>query len=68
MMGILGVFIVTAGHWLSDLAYYFFVSFMVQRNEKYINPHQKKISIILGVFMTLLAAYFLIQSIKQLIL
>jgi len=64
IMGIIGVFIVTAGHWLSDLAYYFFVSFMVQRNEKYINPHQKKISMILGVFMVLLAAYFLVQSIQ----
>ena len=68
IMGIVGVFIVTAGHWLSDLAYYFFVSFMVQRNDKYINPHQKMISIILGVFMILLAAYFLIQGIQQLVL
>jgi predicted transporter len=58
---------VTAGHWLSDLVYYSFVSFMVHRHEKYINPHQKKISIILGVFMAFLGAYFLVQSVQQLI-
>ena len=68
VMGIMGVFIVTAGHWLSDLAYYSFVSFMVNRHEKYINPHQKTISIVLGVFMALLGTYFLIQSIQQLVL
>lgn len=68
IMGIMGVFIVTAGHWLSDLAYYSFVSFMVHRHERYINPHQKTISIVLGVFMALLGAYFLIQSIQQLVL
>jgi threonine/homoserine/homoserine lactone efflux protein len=68
VMGIMGVFIVTAGHWLSDLAYYSFVSFMVHRHERYINPHQKTISIVLGVFMALLGAYFLIQSVQQLVL
>jgi threonine/homoserine/homoserine lactone efflux protein len=68
VMSIMGVFIVTAGHWLSDLAYYSFVSFMVHRHERYINPHQKTISIVLGVFMALLGAYFLIQSIQQLVL
>jgi threonine/homoserine/homoserine lactone efflux protein len=68
VMGIMGVFIVTAGHWLSDLAYYSFVSFMVHRHERYINPHQKTISIVLGVFMAFLGAYFLIQSIQQLVL
>ena len=68
VMGIMGVFIVTAGHWLSDLAYYSFVSFMVHRHERYINPHQETISIVLGVFTALLGAYFLIQSIQQLVL
>jgi len=67
VMGIMGTVIVTAGHWLSDLAYYSFVSFMVNRHEKYINPHQKTISIVLGVFIILLGAYFLIRSAQQLI-
>jgi threonine/homoserine/homoserine lactone efflux protein len=67
VMGIMGAVIVTAGHWLSDLAYYSFVSFMVNRHEKYINPHQKTISIVLGVFIILLGAYFLIRSAQQLI-
>jgi threonine/homoserine/homoserine lactone efflux protein len=67
VMGIMGAVTVTAGHWLSDLAYYSFVSFMVNRHEKYINPHQKTLSIVLGVFMACLGAYFLIQSVQQLI-
>jgi threonine/homoserine/homoserine lactone efflux protein len=67
VMGMMGVFVVTAGHWLSDLAYYSFVSFMVHRHEKYINPHQKKISMVLGLFMALLGAYFLIQTIQRLV-
>lgn len=62
IMGIMGVVIVTAGHWLSDFAYYVFVSFMVYRHEKYINPHQREISILLGIFMASLGTYFLAQG------
>jgi len=68
MMSIIGVLVVTAGHWLADLIYYSFVSFAVKRNEKHIVPHQKAIAIVLGVFMMLLGTYFLIQSIQQLLL
>jgi len=67
-MGVMGVVIVTAGHWLSDFVYYFFVSFMVHRHEKYITPHQREISILLGVFLALLGAYFLIQGLQQLVI
>jgi len=67
-MGIIGVVIVTAGHWFSDFAYYIFVSFIVHRQKRYINPHQKEISVILGVFMALLGAYFLVEGLQQLIL
>jgi threonine/homoserine/homoserine lactone efflux protein len=66
MLSIMGVVAVTAGHWLADLAYYGFVSFMVHRHERYINPHQKKMSIILGSFMAALGVYFLIQGLQQL--
>ena len=68
MMSIIGVLVVTAGHWLADLIYYSFVSFAVKRNELHIVPHQKAIAIVLGVFMMLLGTYFLIQSIQQLLL
>jgi len=68
MMSIIGVLVVTAGHWLADLIYYSFVSFAVKRNEQHIVPHQKAIAIVLGVFMMLLGMYFLIQSIQQLLL
>lgn len=68
MMSVIGVLVVTAGHWLADLIYYSFVSFAVKRNEQHIVPHQKAIAIVLGVFMMLLGTYFLIQSIQQLLL
>jgi threonine/homoserine/homoserine lactone efflux protein len=68
IMSVVGVVTVTAGHWLADLGYYFFISFMVHRHERYINPHQKKMSIILGTFMALLGVNFLIQGLKQLTL
>jgi small neutral amino acid transporter SnatA (MarC family) len=67
VMGLLGAAIVTFGHWLSDLAYYTLVSFMVHRNERYINPHHKAISTILGFFMSLLGTYFVLQGIQQLL-
>ena len=67
MMSVVGVLVVTAGHWLSDLAYYSFVSFAVKRNEKHIVPHQRTVATVLGVFMMLLGAYFLIQSVQQLL-
>jgi len=66
-MGITGVAIVTMGHWLSDFAYYVFVSFVVHRHERYINPRQKEISIVLGIFMASLGVYFLVQGLQRLI-
>ena len=68
MMSVVGVLVVTAGHWLADLAYYSFVSFAVKRNEQHIVPHQKTLAIVLGVFMMLLGAYFLFQSVQQFLL
>lgn len=38
VMGILGVVLVTAGHWLSDFGYYVFVSFIMHRHASYVNP------------------------------
>lgn len=67
VMSTIGVLVVTIGHWLSDLAYYFFVSFMVHRHEKYLSPHQREISIALGIFMALLGTYFLVQSLQKLV-
>ncbi len=68
MMSLFGILVVTAGHWLSDLAYYSFVSFAVKRNEQHLVPHQKTIAIVLGVFMMILGTYFLVQSAQQLLL
>jgi len=68
VMGVTGIITVTLGHWLSDFAYYTFVSLMVHRHEKYINPHLRQLSILLGVFIALLGAYFLTQALQQLLL
>ena len=59
-LGILGVVLVTAGHWLSDLAYYLFVSFVVHWRSGYVSP--RRISLLLGLFMVALGAYFLAQG------
>ncbi len=66
MMNVAGVLVVTIGHWMADLAYYSFVSFAVKRNEQHIMPHQKAVAGVLGIFLLLLGAYFLIQSVQTL--
>jgi threonine/homoserine/homoserine lactone efflux protein len=67
VMGILGVVLVTAGHWLADLGYYGFVSFVMHRHASYVNPKQRQISIILGLFLTALGTYFLEQGLEKLL-
>ena len=67
VMGIIGIVIVTIGHWLGDLTYYTLVSYIIHKYGKYINPWQRKISIILGLFVVILGIYFIIQgTIRQL--
>ena len=67
VMGILGVVLVTLGHWMADFAYYIFVSYVAHRHASYINPRQRKISILLGLFVTALGLYFLEQGLEKLI-
>lgn len=62
LMGTIGIALVTLGHWLSDFTYYIFVSYVVNKHERYINPRQRLITTILGSFMTLLGVYFLLQG------
>jgi LysE type translocator. len=59
VMGTLGILIVTAGHWLSDLTYYAIISYAIYKYGKYINPWQRQIRIILGLFLSALGIYFL---------
>ncbi len=59
-LGWLGVILVTVGHWLSDFAYYLFVSFAVHWRSDLIRP--KRVSAPLGLFMIALGAYFLAQG------
>lgn len=62
VMGNLGIAIVTIGHWMADLVYYTFISYVIYKYEKYINPWQKQLSLILGLFVALLGTYFIIQA------
>ena len=68
VMGIAGVVLVTAGHWLADFGYYGFVSFVMHRHASYVNPRQRHISVLLGLFLTALGIYFLEQGLEKLIL
>lgn len=65
LMGAIGIVLVTLGHWLSDFVYYIVVSFVVHKHGEYINPRQREISIILGIFMSLLGVYFLTQGLQS---
>jgi len=62
LLGITGIATVTMGHWLADLTYYTLISYMVHKYGKYINPWQRKISIILGLFVAILGICFIIQG------
>jgi len=62
LMGILGVVIFTMGHWLADLVYYALVSYTTYKSGKYINPWQRQMAIILGLFVAALGLYFTIQG------
>jgi len=53
------------GHWLADLVYYAFVSYMTYKSGKYINPWQRQLAIILGLFVAILGLYFIIQGIVK---
>lgn len=65
IMGMLGIVVVTIGHWLADLAYYTLVSYLIYKYGKYINPWQKQIAIVLGLFIALLGTYFIIQGVTK---
>lgn len=67
VMGIMGVVLVTLGHWLADFGYYVFISFIVHRHTSCVNPRQRQISVILGLFLTALGVYFLEQGLEKLI-
>jgi threonine/homoserine/homoserine lactone efflux protein len=62
LMGTIGIATVTIGHWLADLAYYTFTSYIIYRYGKYINPWQRQMSIILGLFVAMLGICFIIQG------
>lgn len=67
VMSLAGVVLVTAGHWLSDFAYYVFVSIMIHRHRKTVIPHQLLISRLLGGFLTVLGGYFFVDALARLL-
>ena len=64
IMGVLGVLLVTLGHWASDFGYYAFVSYMINRHKKFVNPHQHLITMILALFMVFLGVIFCKQGLE----
>ncbi|MEM3626766.1 MAG: LysE family transporter [Candidatus Bathyarchaeia archaeon] len=65
VMGTLGILIVTAGHWLSDLTYYTIISYAIYKYGKYINPWQRQIATLLGIFLSALGVYFLFLGVTK---
>lgn len=64
LTGTTGIVIVTIGHWLADLTYYTLISYIIYKFGKYINPRQRQMSMILGLFVAILGIYFMILGIK----
>ncbi|MBS7623131.1 LysE family transporter, partial [Candidatus Bathyarchaeota archaeon] len=66
VLGVVGVVLVTAGHWLSDFLYYILISMLVHRHRRVIFPHQLLLPRVLGVLMVLLGLYFLVDALPML--
>ncbi|MEM2937519.1 MAG: LysE family transporter [Candidatus Bathyarchaeia archaeon] len=62
LLGNIGIITVTAGHWLADLTYYALISYMVYKYGKFFIPRRRQISLLLGVFVAVLGAYFIING------
>jgi len=62
LAGSLGIATVTIGHWLADLTYYTFISYMTSRYGKMLTSRQKQISLILAAFIISLGTYFIINA------
>ncbi|MEM3550584.1 MAG: LysE family transporter [Candidatus Bathyarchaeia archaeon] len=62
LMGNIGILTVTMGHWLADLAYYVLVSYITCRFGRFVAPRQRQISLVLGGFVAVLGAYFIING------
>ncbi|MEM1538800.1 MAG: LysE family transporter [Candidatus Bathyarchaeia archaeon] len=63
LVGNIGVVTVTVGHWLADFTYYTLISYLIYRYGSFIIPRQKWIKIALGLFVALLGAFFMLNSI-----
>jgi len=63
LMGSIGIIVVTMGHWLADLAYYVLISYLICKYGKFVIPRRRQITLILGVFVASLGAYFTINGI-----
>lgn len=63
LVGSIGIIIVTAGHWLADLIYYFLISYIICKYDRFVIPRQRQIALMLGVFVAVLGIYFIISGI-----
>lgn len=65
LVGSLGIIIVTVGHWLADLIYYFLISCIICKYGRFVVTRQRQIALILGVFVAALGCYFIINGIMK---
>jgi threonine/homoserine/homoserine lactone efflux protein len=65
LIGSIGIAIVTVGHWLADLTYYFLISYIICKYGRYVIPRQRQIALVLGVFVTVLGIYFIFNGVLQ---
>jgi len=63
LLGNMGIATVTAGHWIADLAYYTSISYVIHKYGKLLNPRQKQIALLLGAFVALLGAYYIVNGV-----
>lgn len=63
LLGSIGIIIVTVGHWLADLTYYSLISYLICKYERFVIPRQRQITLALGVFVTILGIYFIINGV-----
>lgn len=68
LLGNMGIITVTVGHWLADLAYYTLISFAIHKYGRLFNPRQKQIALLLGTFVALLGAYYIINGVRGLLI
>jgi len=63
LYGVIGIMILLAGHWLADIAWYWSLSYAVEKGRDHLNDKTyQKIVKSLSILLILLGIYFICQS------